>query len=96
MKMCNADRRTQGWKYCTYSVVTSSSGYYETASGRTAYRVKGGKCANLVDPNDITRLGVPVCHVHERLFLADIEKDEQMRQTLRAKYDPGPLPLEDG
>ena len=91
----NADLRTQGWKYCVYSVVQSSYGYHESASGRTAYRVKGGKCAILVGPRDITRLGVPVCHTHERLFFASIKADEKRRQELRDKYDPGPLPLEE-
>ncbi len=89
----NADLLTCGYKYCSYKVVRTNLVPKESASGRrTPVIVKGQQCKKLVNPERIKELGgVPICHKHEGLYLADLDEAEALRQRLRDKYDPGPL-----
>ena len=88
-----SDLRTVGFKYCVYKVTRTNLVPKEYASGaRTPVTVKGQQCKNLVSPKRIKGLGgVPICHKHKDMYLADLEEAEALRQRLRAKYDPGPL-----
>ncbi len=92
--VCDADLRTRGWKYCVFAVVRNAKAKEHPGGSRTGFRRKGQRCRVLVDPKAITKFGVPICNKHEGLFLRAVKEDEERRQALRAKYDPGPLPLD--
>ncbi len=91
----NADLRSCGYKYCLYKVARTNLVPKESASGcRTPVSVKGQRCKKLVNPERIKELGgVPICHKHKALYLADLDEAEALGKKLRAKYDPGPLDL---
>lgn len=90
----NADMRTKGYKYCTYVIQATIAEAKEYSNGkRNGVRYKGKRCAMLCTPDQISRNIVPICHHHEELFRNDMKEAEKLRLSLRAKYDPGPLPL---
>ena len=95
MRDSHADLRTRGWKYCVYDV-TRSVEAVDYGYKRQSQRRKGDRCRHIVHPKAIAKLGLPICRRHEEMFMADMAEDETRRKAMRAKYDPGPLPLETG
>ena len=89
------DLRTQGWKYCLFDIQRSSPPREYDSGHREAFRRKGDRCKRLVSPEDIVRLGIPICNRHEALYREAVLADAEQRQRLRDKYDPGPLPLQE-
>ena len=62
---------------------------------RQGVQKKGWNCRKIVSPHNIlANGGVPVCSNHLEGYLADLDETEAVRLRLRAKYDPGPLPLD--
>jgi len=86
------DKRGRGFRRCVYRILYSHPG--RQASGATLKR-KGERCRNFVAPDDVLRLGLPICSSHEKVWVRETKLDAEVRRELRRKYDPGPLPLDE-
>ncbi len=81
-----------GWQPCSYTTKGGNSAAAEYPYQRILFHRAGACCRKLVSPETRQRLGVFVCGTHEPMFHADVKRDAELRQALRDKYDPGPLP----
>lgn len=82
--------RAQGYRRCVMSISENHKAR-ETATYRQSHAVKGNQCAHMVPPEQIKKIGLPVCSNHEERWHEGVEKDRATRQRLRDKLDPGPL-----
>ena len=83
----------RGWKRCICTVETTKSQASESPSNREATRKKGTQCSAHVSPDRVKKMGLPICPVHEAQWERRLSEAEERKKVLRAKYDPGPLPL---
>lgn len=88
----NERMRARGFRQCLMTV-TRDRKAAEYESGQKPVSKAGWQCRKMVPPDQIKKLGVPICHMHEKIFLSSMEQIEKKRLEMRAKYDPGPLPL---
>lgn len=61
---------------------------------RSHSRSKGDRCREFVSREVRAKRGLALCAKHFALFQEDVAKDAATRKALRARLDPGPLPLE--
>ncbi len=84
-----------GYLQCEW-VQSRTQKHAEYASGNRQNEMrKGQQCIRRVSRKAREKTGgVPICPVHRAAFWARVDEGEATRQRLRAKYDPGPLPLD--
>ena len=84
----------RGWRRCICTVETTVRKGGEYTSIREAARKKGAQCSAHVSPERIKTMGgLPICKAHEAQWERRLSEAEEQKKALRAKYDPGPLPL---
>lgn len=83
----------QGYRQCIHDVAVSYPGRDGQVGHRKPRRDVGGRCRRGVSPKEIAERGLPLCNGHWSVFCRDVAEDAARRKALRAKYDPGPLPL---
>jgi len=93
--MSHTQRRMVGMKRCCVALGHDRTARGEAPIGERSHAAKkGDRCMNWVSAAEIRRLGLPICSVHVDVWLENTKRDQEMRDRLRAKYDPGPLPLD--
>jgi hypothetical protein len=84
----------RGWRRCICTVEKTKREAKEYPSRREATRKKGNQCSAQVSPDRIAQMGgLPICKAHEGQWERRLSEAEEQKKALRAKYDPGPLPL---
>jgi len=86
--------KARGWRRCICTVEKTVRKASEYSSSREAARKKGNQCSAQVSPDRIKTMGgLPICKAHEAQWERRLSEAEEQKKALRAKYDPGPLPL---
>ena len=87
----------EGWRRCEGLIEGYSrrEATQHPGGGQSPVRTRGHQCKCLVSPVEVEERGMCACskHVDQLKGLAIVK--EMVRTRLRAKYDLGPLPLED-
>ncbi len=89
-------RRVRGWKVCAWTVAKSRKAAEWKSGVRRSFASAGDPCHKLVSPTEIkNNSGIPICPGHREVYREAIAEAVGVRQALRDKYDPGPLPIDE-
>jgi len=86
----------RGWRRCHWGIIGPNRLTYtesEETGARCGVQVRNDQCRNWVSPDQIKRMGRPICPAHAEHFRETSEAWDEVRRCLRRRYDPGPLPL---
>ncbi len=88
--------RVRGWRYCAWSIAKATDEPYESPTARHSHNKRDDQCRQIVSPKEMKRNdGMPICPNHLKAYRAAMDEAAQVRQALRDKYDPGPLPVDE-
>lgn len=87
--------RLVGYRRCIWGCLHNAPSVEYENGHRQSLRWRGKRCSVMVSPEQIAKHGVTVCAKHLPMYLKWKAERGLQKAAMRAKYDPGPLPLDE-